>query len=236
VFDSDDLMAPDRLERLLARAGQDGAAMVADDLMVFSEADPAGRPFLGATSPRWVDLAAFVASSRMYGRQPNLGFLKPLISAELVARGGARYREDLRIGEDYDFVLQLLAGGERLRIEPTPLYRYRKHGASISHVMKREHLETMIVSDEAFCAAHPGLPSAARRAFDRRRRSLTAALVYDAVIADLKEGALTRALRRALVQPSAWPLLTMPVTARVRRAAARLRAGSSTSQPAPALR
>jgi succinoglycan biosynthesis protein ExoO len=235
VFDSDDLMAPDRLERLIARARQDGAKIVADDLMVFSEADAQGKPFLGASAPRWVDLAGFIATSRMYARTPNLGYLKPLISAELVARSGARYREDLRIGEDYDFLLQLLATGERLRLEPAPFYRYRKHGASISHVLTREHILTMLASDDAFVAAHELAPPA-RRAMARRRRSLTAALAYQQVVEDLKRGAVGQGLLHAVRRPAAWPLLTMPIAARLRRAAARLRAPAAPSAAEPALR
>lgn len=234
VFDSDDLMAPDRLERLLRRAEEDKAQIVADDLLVFSDADPKGRSFLGGGGPRWVDLAGFVATSRMYARTPNLGYLKPLISSDLVIRCRARYREDLRIGEDYDFMLQLLASGARMRIEPAALYRYRKHSSSISHVLKREHIETMIASDDAFLRERPSLPPAVRRALGARRRSLTAALAYDQVIADLKGRAFGRALLRALRSPSSWPLLTMPIAARLRRAAARLRAASAPGQAASA--
>lgn len=232
VFDSDDLMAPDRLERLVERALRDGAQIVADDLQVFSEADPVGRSFLGSErEARWVDLAGFIGTSRMYARTPNLGYLKPLISSDLVTRCRARYREDLRIGEDYDFMLQLLASGARVRIEPAPLYRYRKHASSISHVLKREHIETMIASDDAFLAGHSTLPPSVRRAMAARRRSLTAALAYDQVIADLKSRAIARGLLRALAAPAAWPLLTMPLSARVRRLAARVKPVSS---PGPA--
>ena len=42
---------------------------------------------------------------------PGLGYLKPLFRRAIL--DGERYREDLRIGEDYDLVLRLLAGGAR---------------------------------------------------------------------------------------------------------------------------
>ena len=41
VFDSDDLMAPDRLEKLVARARVDHADIVVDNLLVFQDADEA---------------------------------------------------------------------------------------------------------------------------------------------------------------------------------------------------
>jgi succinoglycan biosynthesis protein ExoO len=40
VFDSDDLMVPQRLEQLIRRARSDGATIVADNLMLFSDSDP----------------------------------------------------------------------------------------------------------------------------------------------------------------------------------------------------
>jgi succinoglycan biosynthesis protein ExoO len=226
VFDSDDLMAPERLERLVRRAETDQAGIVADNLMAFDEAAPgAERPFLPArlfTAPRWISLAEVIASSRMYSKSPGLGYLKPLINAAALKTAGVRYDEALRIGEDYDFLLRLMGKGLRLRLESAGLYRYRRHSASISHAMRRDHLEAMLRADAAFAADHPALPEDARRALAVRRRSLERALAYDEVIGRLKRHDLAGALARSLGAPQIWPLLTMPVTARVKRLAARL--------------
>jgi succinoglycan biosynthesis protein ExoO len=225
VFDSDDLMAPDRLERLVRRAEADQAGIVADNLLAFDDAVPgAARPFLSErlfTQARWISLAEVIASSRMYSRTPGLGYLKPLIDAAALTTAGVRYDESLRIGEDYDFLLRLMAQGLRLRLEPAALYRYRRHSASISHAVRRDHLEAMLRADAAFAADHPALAPAARRALAARRRSLERALAYDEVIGRLKARDLTGALARSLGAPGIWPLLTMPVTARVKRLAAR---------------
>ena len=226
VFDSDDLMAADRLARLVQRAAADGADMVADNLLAFESAAPrAGRPFLPGkafAAPRWITLADVIASSRMYSRSPGLGYLKPLIRAEALQASGVRYDEALRIGEDYDLLLRLLAKGLRLRLEPACLYRYRRHSGSISHALGRDHLEAMLRADAAFEAQAPDLPPVARRAQAARRRSLERALAYDEIIQRLKRGDLAGGLAKAAGAPAVWPLLTMPVTARVKRLAARL--------------
>ena len=226
VFDSDDLMAPDRLERMVECARADWAQIVVDNLIVFSDesAEP-WRPFLTGPAyakPRWLTLADYIGSSRMYSNRPGLGYLKPLICAETLRRTGVRYREDLRIGEDYDLIVRLLAEGAKMRLDPAPLYRYRKHAGSISHTMRRDHLEAMLVADAQFDARYPDQPEPVRRAQAARRRSLEAALTYDGVIAQLKAHDVTGGLRTSLQEPAVWPLLTMPVRARLKRLASRL--------------
>ena len=163
-----------------------------------------------------------IASSRMYARRPGLGYLKPLICAAGLKTSGVRYDETLRIGEDYDLLLRLLASGLRLRLEPAALYRYRRHATSVSHALGRAHLQAMLRADAAFEADFPEIPAAARRAQAGRRRSLERALAYDEVVARLKAGDLGGGLARGLASPSVWPLLTLPVRARVKRLAARL--------------
>jgi succinoglycan biosynthesis protein ExoO len=222
VFDSDDLMAPDRLERLVARAKGDRADIVVDNLLVF---DDGGRgpwkPFLGGRGawdhPRWITLADYIAAGRMYSKAPGLGYLKPLFRRAIL--DSEAYREDLRIGEDYDLVLRLLANGARMRFQPEAMYRYRRHPQSISQVLRREHIEQMLAADAALELSNQG--EDVRRAQEARRRSLETALVYDEVIAALKARAVGKALTTCAHEPAVWPLLTMPVTARIRRAARR---------------
>lgn len=225
VADSDDLMAPDRLERLVDVAAACWAEVVVDNLIIFDDAcDEPWRPFL--TGPayaqgRWLTLADYIGSARMYSDRPQLGYLKPLICRRTLERTGVRYREDLRIGEDYDLILRLLAEGARMRLEPRPLYRYRRHAGSVSHMMQRSQLEAMRRADEDFDRAYPELPDDARRAQAARRRSLEAALAYDGVIARLKAHDVAGGLSESLRAPACWPLLAMPVKARFRRLAHR---------------
>jgi succinoglycan biosynthesis protein ExoO len=233
VFDSDDLMTPDRLERLVARGEAEGAGIVADNLLVFQDGSgDRGAPFLagkGWDAAREITLAEYVDCARMYSRKPGLGYLKPVFRADVLK--GVRYREDLRIGEDYDLVVRLLAGGAKMSFEPEAMYRYRKHGASISAVMKREHLVQMIAADAALEGVMMGQTKEVRRAFAARRRSLHAALAYDDVIQRLKAKDVVGGLAASLSTPETWPLLTLPVKARLKRLAAK---AAPTAQPAVA--
>jgi succinoglycan biosynthesis protein ExoO len=219
VFDSDDLMAPLRLEILLARARADRAALVADNLLVFSEHSPKPRPYLKSRlgrSPRWMDLYELIESSCLYSRMPDLGFLKPMIRAELISERRARYDERLRIGEDFFFLASLLANGQRLRLEPSATYLYRKHEGSLSYRMNAADICALIAADDAF-AKRCRLDHRETQALSRRRRTLDALLVYDTVIHAIKQGRPARGAGLAVRHPRIWPLLTRPLAARLKR-------------------
>ena len=219
VFDSDDLMAPRRLEVLFNRAASDQAAIVADNLLLFSDTARKPRPHLSnalGNSPHWISLAELIESDCLYSRTPNLGYLKPMIRASLIRQFGVRYDEQLRIGEDSNFLASLLANGQRLRLEPTPLYLYRKHPSSISHRMNADHIHALMDADERFRKQVP-LNDRETRLLDRRRQSLDALLAYDRVVHAIKHGEPGRGAGLAMRNPRIWPLLTRPITARLKR-------------------
>ena len=223
VLDSDDLMEPRRLEILLGVATTTAAEIVADDLAYIDEAATLSGASLSAG--QWpcvpyftVSAQAFVESNRLYGRQPALGYLKPLFRRRTIEELGVRYSESMRIGEDYDFALRLLVQGARLVVHPQALYRYRRRVTSISHRLTSAAVNAMRLGDEAFRRDLPGLDSSLLRSLDARMRSLDDALAYERTIEALKQHKPLQALRIALAQPGCIPLLRMPLLARWRRA------------------
>jgi succinoglycan biosynthesis protein ExoO len=218
VFDSDDLMAPRRLERLLSRAASDTAAVVADNLLIFSETAPKPRPYLMdelGDIPHWISLSDLIDSNCLYSRTPDLGYLKPMVRTELIAQSRLRYDERLRIGEDYHFLASLLANGQRLRLEPAAFYLYRKHESSISHRMSAADIRALMEADERF--RNRMLTYREKLSLDRRRQSLEALLAYDGVIRAIKQGRPARGAGLAMRNPRIWPLLTRPIAARLKR-------------------
>ncbi|WP_425998145.1 glycosyltransferase family 2 protein [Caulobacter sp. DWR1-3-2b1] len=222
IVDSDDELAPDRLACLVARAAADGARIVADNQMVFTETgafEP--YPMLPPdrfAAPVWITPAQFIEGGVMYGPGPDFGYLKPLIERSLLAE--LRYDESLRIGEDYDLLLRLMLRAGRLRLEPAALYRYRKHPQSISHRLTPAALTDMLTAQDRFRAEFPNRAPELREALTRRARSLEKARAYETVISGLKEGAIVSSLMSAVGQPQIWALLTQPLRARLDRFAA----------------
>ena len=219
VFDSDDLMMPQRLELLVRRADEDNAALVADDQLLFSDAGGKPRRFLKnglGLAPRWIDLAALIKSTKLYSFNPDFGYLKPLVRASVIKRLHARYNERLRIGEDYNFLARILAEGHQLRLYPLLTYLYRKHESSVSYRMSDADIRALIEADD-FLFRRPDLTHQERISLRQRRHSLESLLVYDTVITALKAGEPKIAASLALSHPFIWPLLTRPINARLKR-------------------
>ena len=225
VMDSDDLMHPERLERLLAAAGRDGCDIVADDMLAFFEDGGAPRPMLHGrlALPAVIDLVLYVRANALFGRLPALGYLKPVFRAALLRQSGVRYDPSLRIAEDYDLVARLLAQGARFRVQPDLTYFYRRHSASTSHRLRGSDLTAMLASDSAFRAAIGPRDAATEAAFRARRASIERALAYDGILVALKARDLPAALRVAIRSPGGAALLRLPVRDRLARLLAKPR-------------
>ena len=227
IMDSDDIMHPGRLQTLVANAVRDGAAIAADDLIVFYQdgAKPSHGLLSGlrARRPFWVGTADFMRSNTFYSKGDGLGYLKPLIRADLLRENGIRYDESLSIGEDYDFVLRLLIAGAKYRVYPQQLYFYRKHGASISHRLSSKAAWAMLEADRRL---GPKLDTACpevRSAFMARTGSLETVLAFNALIDALKSRDLREAAGRIFRRPRLLLLLREPASAWLGRFRARLR-------------
>lgn len=219
ILDSDDLMHPDRLRRLVAVADAIDADIVGDDLLVFDDDDriPPETFFRGprARQGRWVAMADYLRETALYGRMPNLGFLKPLIRRELIAAKAIRYDERLRIAEDDDLVIQLLRAGARYRTVPEAGYFYRKHGSSISHRLSLANVEAMMRAGDRLAADLDDAPADIRRALARRNRAIRAARGFTRAIEALKARRPVAAVRLVLGSPGAIALFRMPIAARL---------------------
>ncbi|MCK8783245.1 glycosyltransferase [Roseomonas sp. NAR14] len=234
VLDSDDLMHPERLERLVAAGEAEDADLVADNMLVFDER-ARYAPYLilagRAAGPRWVEAAEYARCNALFRRAPPLGFLKPLFRAATWLASGVRYDPALRIAEDYDIVMRLLLRGARFRLVPELGYLYRKHEASISHRFSEATLEAMATADDRFRAQAPTLERRVVRALDFRRASIEDALAYEQMVGAVRQRDLGGLLRLAAERPRGALLLRMPVKARLERLWQRL-AGRGGETPA----
>jgi glycosyltransferase involved in cell wall biosynthesis len=214
VVDNDDLIAPERLARLVEWAERDGADIAADDMLTFytDKSRTPHRHLRGAyaENPHWIDAADYAASNQLLRGGGHLGYLKPLIRREALA--GAGYDPALRVGEDSDLVLRLLMRGAAMRLYPEVGYHYRKHSASISHRLTDADIDAML-------KAHDRLPECndvrLAGALKLQRDAILDARAYSDLVSAMKARSFRQTLTVATRRPSAMLLLREPIAKRL---------------------
>ena len=229
LIDSDDLVHPRRIERLLAAAETTGADMIADNPVQFGAPALEGTPLVTrAISGSWrIGPADLMHSDTASSGTSSLGYLKPLIRREIL--GDMRYDEDLRIGEDFDLYFRLLLNGAEFRVLPDPTYLYRRHAGSVSHRLSIAALENLCDAHaraEHHARQRHGADAALDAALTQRRVLLEAALRYEHLVAAIKARKLGSAGLRLLRHPGLLGNLRTSLADRAQRRRAS-RAGSA---------
>jgi glycosyltransferase involved in cell wall biosynthesis len=204
VMDSDDLMHPERLERLVRAAQCDGADFVADNIVEFRQdgaapPQPLLRDHLNA-APRWIETVDYVANNQFLERGPKLGFLKPIFHSSALATS-CRYDETLTIGEDYDLVARLLHSGKKFRLYPDQLYFYRKRDGSLSDRPSKKAFEALKSAELRFLSTILPHERHLLIAVQHRLRSIEVALVYHDLLDSLRTARWSGIFRVALTNP-----------------------------------
>ena len=218
IVDSDDLIRPDRLDRMLQAAEDTGADILIDNLAVFQSDGPANitTMFEGdlRERPARIMESEYIKANMLYSRGSKLGYAKPLIRRTALDTNQIRYNETMRIGEDYDLIVRLLSAGARMMSIPDVMYFYRKHGNSISHRLDAVALDALEqTASEALRQPTPHAEVTAAHA--ARLKSIRRAVSFDRIIVALKRKDLMAAVREISNNPSVIPLLRLPVLHRV---------------------
>jgi succinoglycan biosynthesis protein ExoO len=207
VLDSDDDMEPHRFETLLAIAEKTKADIIADNLLLVREngLNLRKRPMLVGRAfdrQRSISLADYVLGNRLTKAGHSLGFLQPIVRRAKIEANATRYRETLRIGEDYLFIAELMAQGAHFTYTRQAMYHYIYRSASLSRQLDLQHLQCMLDADSYFTAKYAGrLSDTDHNALRKRRAGLLDAKAY----ADLKDR-----LRRADLLGAVHTISTRP--------------------------
>jgi glycosyltransferase involved in cell wall biosynthesis len=161
-LDADDLWLPNYLASQLALLEREGTAAVAvPDGFVFGDHPLAGKrlPAIEQQGAGRVTLTEVLAgrSSPHYCS---------VARREVIQRIGG-FDESFKRSEDHDLYLRLLLAGERIVVNPEPLFRYRRHAGSLSaDGLKIMQSATRVLEKLNPQFAHD--PELARLARDRR--------------------------------------------------------------------
>lgn len=169
LLDADDRMAPSRMASLLALAEDHGWDFIADDLVRVQDWNA-----IEAGHRHWVDedfgtldlsLERFVRENlyNVCGHGRELGYIKPMMRLSAIREHGLFYREDMRLGEDFDLYARALIAGVRFGlVDPQGYYAFDTPG-SLSKMHRGKDLKAVWQSSRALWQT-PGLPAEARAA------------------------------------------------------------------------
>lgn len=138
ILDADDYIIGNRATNLLNLVQDED--MIADDMFQISndraELDRPTETLLRPplTTEIKIPLTDFVQSNITKGKRTRgeLGFIKPLIKTSKLKEHNIIYQEHMRLGEDYELYVRLLANGAKLKIVPAQGYVSVRRETSLS--------------------------------------------------------------------------------------------------------
>jgi len=238
ILDADDFFVPGRFGRLLADNEWD---FVADNIAFIEESRVTGAPPAIPEfhpQPRLIDLESFVEGniSRRGVRRGEIGFLKPVMRRAFLESNELRYREDLRLGEDYELYVRALAKGARYRLIHACGYCAVVRSDSLSGRHRTEDLRRLYEADRAILA-DSSLSEATVAVLRRHERHIRAKYELRHFL-DLKNGSgPLAAIRYALARPAALAAIGSGILAdKTERFRRPVRTGATAHLDSPGLR
>ena len=183
ILDADDYMLDGRLAAL--HRSSDDADFVADALVRVIEGAP--PPHVELTlSPAPLTFSDFVLGNLGTHTGPlDLGYLKPLLRRAFITQHALRYREDMRLGEDYELYARAIALGARfLTCQPAGYISVERPGS-----LSKEHGEADLLRlrdcDDGLASIRP-LNADEQRALRRHWNSVDCRLQWRRLISAVK--------------------------------------------------
>ncbi|MCJ8151379.1 MULTISPECIES: glycosyltransferase family 2 protein [Shinella] len=209
ILDADDFFFPGRFKRMLACPDWD---FIADNIAFMPEGELTRQPDNFAPRPRRFGLADFVLGniSRRGAPRGELGFLKPVMRRSFLDTHDLRYREDMRLGEDYELYVRALLAGARYTVIESCGYGAVVRADSLSGQHRTKDLEALYQAERAILAAG-NVPYEAQNAMRRHCRQIGRRHALRHFLDRKREGGAGAALTYALENPLAMPAVASDI-------------------------
>jgi succinoglycan biosynthesis protein ExoU len=207
VLDADDFFLPGRFDTLLAGDDWD---FIADNIVFVDAQSGPTEPDVPdfAAEPRFLDLETFIEGniSRRGAPRGEIGFLKPVMRRSFLDEHGLRYREELRLGEDFELYARALLKGARYKILNSCGYGAVVRPDSQSGNHRTLDLRRLYEADRAILASSE-LPDRARQMLGQHERHIRARYELRHFLDVKNEAGIGRAGLYALTNPLALPAI-----------------------------
>lgn len=226
VLDADDTMVDVRLNKLIAYGESEQADAIYDNLAIlnFGGDGIAHGTYLDPAEfgdkACW-DMAFFVGNNQAQPGRPSLGYLKPVFRKSFAAEHAILYQPNLRNGEDFHLMLEMLRCGAKLCYYPEALYRYTIGGDSISNTLNLDHARNLIKATQGFIVNHAtALSTDVTALMQSRETRLRRFASAEKILRALKARRIREALGEFLKHPTAvfrvWRQLLEAISKRLR--------------------
>jgi succinoglycan biosynthesis protein ExoU len=226
ILDADDFFLAGRFDNLVAGDDWD---FVADNIVFMDAglADGAIEVEAFAPEPSYVALEEFIEGniSRPGADRGEIGFLKPVMRRAFLDTHKLRYREELRLGEDYDLYARALAQGARYKVVRRCGYGAVVRADSLSGKHRTLDLKRLYEADRAILATL-ALDVDEAAAFRRHERHIRSRYELRRFLDRKAEAGLWRAGIGAVSRPSALPAIVAGVASDKWRAFRKRRRGA----------
>jgi succinoglycan biosynthesis protein ExoO len=166
-LDGDDWWSPNRLEYLLDIALKKEADIVFDDIYMINDGDK--EPY----GTQLISKKILIKSAKELGISDiinhDLG-MQPIIRKSFIERHKIFFDESLKYGEDFMFILNLMVGGAKTIVYPTPMYFYRLRSNSL--MRNREELLKVTINSTKKILSDPCLCEDVKKALIKRLERL----------------------------------------------------------------
>jgi succinoglycan biosynthesis protein ExoU len=213
ILDADDFFLDGRFDRLLA---EDDWDFVADNIVFIDGRGEVIEPDVPdfEAAPRFLDIHGFIEGniSRRGASRGEIGFLKPVMRRSFLDSHGLRYKEELRLGEDYDLYARALVNGARYKIVHGCGYGAVVRQDSLSGRHRTLDLKRLYEADRAILAV-PGLPKEIAAALRRHERHVRGRYELRRFLDIKAEAGIWQAGLYAFANPLAFPAIAGGVAA-----------------------
>lgn len=218
VLDGDDTFNTNRLITCIDRANAAQADIVIDNLLVVSKVDE--KEYCMFTQslfkrPSTLSLSDYINGNCSFLGGWTLGYTKPIFRKSFITHNKIQYPEDIRIGEDYIFMADMLASGAKCITEPSAGYRYLLRKGSTSYRIDQDSIMRIVEADRKLLSRHQ-LDFYANKAQRRRNQKLHEATAFIKLIESIKAKSMSGVIGIAFHCPFAFVYLWRPTIAKLK--------------------
>ena len=219
VLDADDWYEPNRLEVLLEAAQKNNVDVICDNLQIF---DHIKDEVIEYTNNGLKNKVMPLSAERFFRYDDPLrcypmGMMKPVVRKEFLQTHRIMYDANHRTGEDFIFLAEIILSGARALVVPGAYYVYVHRLSPTTrkispHSRSGPNLNLIVRGcDEILQRYASSMTKEARFALERRRSMFQRSIVFQDMVAAIRERKLFKALEIVIKQPFILILVTATI-------------------------